>query len=249
MLRGIFTFLVFIAATVITGGTAAAWSLLRPGSDIVMRLGRVWSRVCLAAAGIEPSYEGIENATKSLPCVYISNHQSLLDIWSLIPALPVSVRFVAKRSLFLIPFFGWALAASGFISIDRGNRARAVRSLATAAERVRGGRPVLLFPEGTRSRSGRLGPFKRGAFHLAISAGVPVVPVAVSGSGRVLPPGSMFRIRPGAVRVRFAPPIDAASYGPDGLDRLSADVRARIVERLLPEEIDPAEVALRGAKR
>jgi 1-acyl-sn-glycerol-3-phosphate acyltransferase len=249
MLRGILTYVVFVAATVIAGGTAAAWSLLRPGSDIVMRLGRVWSRVCLGAAGIEPSYEGVENATKTLPCVFISNHQSLLDIWSLIPVLPVSVRFVAKRSLFLIPFFGWALTASGFISIDRRNRARAVRSLTAAAERVRAGRPVLLFAEGTRSRNGRLGPFKRGAFHLAVSAGVPVVPVAISGSGRVLPPGGMFRIRPGAIRVSFAPPIDAASYGPDGLDRLSADVRARIVEQLAPEDLDPAEAAGRRARR
>jgi 1-acyl-sn-glycerol-3-phosphate acyltransferase len=241
MLRGIWTFMVFIVATVIAGGIAAAWSLLRPGSDIVMRLGRVWSRTCLSAAGIEPSYEGLENATKALPCVFISNHQSVMDIWSLIPALPVSTRFVAKRSLFLIPFLGWALAASGFIPIDRRNRARAVRSLATAAERVRGGRSLILFAEGTRSRNGRLGPFKRGAFHLAINAGVPVVPVAVSGSGGVLRPGGMFRIRPGNVRVSFAPPLDAASYRPDGLDRLSADVRARIVERLLPEELDPAD--------
>ena len=244
MLRGIWTFVVFVAATVVFGGTAAAWSLVRPGSDIVMRLGRVWSRACLAAAGASPVYHGLENASRSLPCVFISNHQSLVDIWSLIPALPLSARFVAKRSLFLIPFLGWALTASGFIPIDRRNRARAVRSLATAAAKVRGGRPVLLFAEGTRSRDGRLGPFKRGAFHLALDAGVSVVPVAVSGSGRVLRPGGMFRIRPGTVRVSFAPPLDAASYRPDGLDRLSADVRARIVERLRPDEVDPGEATL-----
>ena len=243
MLRGIFTFVVFIVMTVLVSGTAALWSLLRPGSDVVMRLGSLWSRASLAAAGVKPAYEGLENATKSLPCVYISNHQSIMDIWSLIPVLPVSTRFVAKRSLFLIPFFGWALTVSGFIPIDRKNRARAVRSLATAAEKVRGGRPVLLFPEGTRSRDGKLAPFKRGAFHLAIAAGVPVVPVAVSGSGAVLRPGGMFRIRRGTVRVSFAPPLDAASYGPDGIDRLSQDVRARIVERLRPDELDPAEAA------
>jgi 1-acyl-sn-glycerol-3-phosphate acyltransferase len=249
MLRGAVTLLVFVVATVIAGGTAAAWSLIRPGSDIVMRLGRVWSRVCLAAAGVEPSYDGVENASKTLPCVFISNHQSLLDIWSLIPVLPVSVRFVAKRSLFLIPFFGWALSASGFISIDRRNRTRAVKSLRAAAERVRGGRPVLLFAEGTRSRDGRLAPFKRGAFHLAISAGVPVVPVAISGSGRVLRPGFMFRIRPGNVRVSFAPAIDAAAYGADGIERLVSDVRARIVERLLPEEVGAADPTLCGEIR
>ncbi len=247
MLRGIFTFVVFIAMTVLAGGTAALWSLLRPGSDIVMRLGTLWSRTSLAAAGVEPAYEGLENARRALPCVFISNHQSILDIWSLIPVLPRSTRFVAKRSLFLIPFFGWALAASGFIPIDRKNRTRAVRSLATAAEKVRGGRPVLLFAEGTRSRDGKLGPFKRGAFHLAIEAGVPVVPVAVSGSGRVLRPGGMFRVRRGTVRVSFAPPLDTLPYRPDGIDRLSRDVRERIAERLLPEELGPDDAATREA--
>jgi 1-acyl-sn-glycerol-3-phosphate acyltransferase len=249
VIRGIFTFVVFVAATVVFGGTAAFWSLVRPGSDIVMRLGRIWSRVILAAGGIEPVYEGVEHASRSLPCVFISNHQSAVDIWSLIPALPVATRFVAKRSLFRIPFFGWALAASGFIPIDRKNRAKAVRSLATAAEKVRRGRPVLLFAEGTRSRDGKLAPFKRGAFHLEIAAGVPVVPVAVSGSGWVLRPGGVFRIRRGTVRVSFAPPLDARSYAPDGIDRLSEDVRARIVARLLPEELDPAEAARRRDAR
>ena len=241
MLRGAFTFVVFVAMTLLAGGTAALWSVLRPGSDIVMRLGTLWSRTSLAAAGVEPVYEGLEHASKALPCIFISNHQSLLDIWSLIPVLPRSTRFVAKQSLFLIPFFGWALSASGFIPIDRRNRARAMRSLAVAAEAVRGGRPVLLFAEGTRSRDGKLAPFKRGAFHLAVEAGVPVVPVAVSGSGRVLRPGGMFRIRKGAVRVSFAEALDASAYGRDGIDRLSRDVRARIVERLAPDELSPAD--------
>lgn len=249
MLRGILTLLVFFVATVVFGSAATFWSLLHPGSNIIMRLGRVWSRILLATTGANPVYDGIENATNSLPCVFISNHQSILDIWSLMPALPLSARFVAKRSLFSIPILGWAMTASGFVPIDRKNRARAVRSLEVAADKVRGGRSLLLFAEGTRSRNGRLGPFKRGAFHLALAAGVPVVPVAVSGSGRVIRPGGWFRIRQGTVRVSFAPPIDSASYRPDGIDRLLADVRAKIVERLTPEELDPAEAAAARAPR
>jgi 1-acyl-sn-glycerol-3-phosphate acyltransferase len=249
VLRGIFTLLAFFVTTVVLGSAATFWSLIHPGSNIIMRLGRIWSRILLFTTGVDLVYDGIENATKSLPCVFISNHQSILDIWSLIPVLPLSARFVAKLSLFRIPILGWAIAASGFVPIDRKNRARAVRSLDAAADKVRGGRPLLLFAEGTRSRNGRLGPFKRGAFHLALAAGVPVVPVAVSGSGRVIRPGEWFRVRQGTVRVSFAPPIGSASYRPDGIDRLLADVRAKIVERLTPEELDPAEAAAVRAPR
>ncbi len=248
MWRRILTSIVFVTATAVLGSIATVGSLLRPKSDVTVKLGKVWSRWILRAAGILPSYEGLEHARSSLPCVFISNHQSMVDIWVLLLAVPPSTRFVAKASLFRIPFLGWSIAAAGFIAIDRKNRARAMKSLAEAADRIRAGRSVLLFAEGTRSRDGRLAPFKRGAFHLAVAAGVPVVPVAISGSGRLLEPG-FFRIRSGVVRVRFAPPIGIGPYLPDGVDRLSTDVRRAIIERLDPSEIDPAEALPRAGAR
>ncbi len=249
MLRGLFTCCAFVLATAIFGSLVIVLGLLLPGSDVTMRMARLWSRTCLRAAGIRPVHENREHAASRLPCIFIANHQSILDIWALIPALPLSTRFVAKKSLFWIPVFGWAIAAAGFVPIDRKNRTAAMRSLSRAAEKVRGGRSLLLFAEGTRSRDGRLAPFKRGAFHLAIEAGVPVVPVAISGSGRVLPPGFLFRIAPGEVRLAFSAPIDVGPYaGNGGIDALVRDVRARIVARLDPCELGPGDAVPAGTR-
>src|SRR6185436_10580396 len=121
------------------------------------------------------------------------------------PVLPVTTRFVSKRTIFWIPVLGQAMALAGFIPIDRKDRASAIRSLGRATDTIRGGASVILFPEGTRSRDGRLAPFKRGAFHLALQAGVPVVPVSISGTYSVVRPRSIV-VHAGPVHVTFAPP-------------------------------------------
>ena len=245
MLRGAWLVVVLVVSTVIFGVPSAIVSMLRPGSDIIVRLGAIWSRWNLRAAGIRPSYEGLEWLPHDRPCVVIANHQSFADIWSLLPVLPLRTRFVAKESLFRIPALGWAMSASGFIAIDRSNRVRAMRSLGMAAERIRAGRSVVLFPEGTRSTDGRLQPFKKGAFHLAVQAGVPVIPVAISGTHALLPPGTL-RARPGRVHVRVMPPIDPTRHGPGGAAGLLEEVRAAIVAHLdepLAGENPPAAAA------
>lgn len=235
MLRGIWVWAVVVLATFGCALPAAVITMLRPGSHATMRFGRIWSKLILAAAGVRPSYEGLDHASDDEPRIFISNHQSLVDIWALTLALPLRARYVAKESLFRIPLMGRAMAASGFIPIDRTNRVRAVRSLQMAAQNVRAGRSLVLFAEGTRSLDGRLAPFKKGAFHLALEAGVPVVPVAISGSSRVLPAGS-FRVTPGPVRVCFAPPIDPGRFARDDVESLREAVRRAIVERLAPDE-------------
>jgi 1-acyl-sn-glycerol-3-phosphate acyltransferase len=149
--------------------------------------------------------------------------------------LPVTTRFVSKRTVFWIPVLGQAMALAGFIAIDRQDRASAIRSLGRAAETIRRGASVILFPEGTRSRDGRLSRFKRGAFHLALDAGVPVVPVAISGTYEVIRPRSII-VRPGPVHVTFAPPIDVADYAGD-LEGLLARVRLEIASRLPAGEL------------
>lgn len=231
MFRGIIAMLVLILLTVFFGVTSAAVSLMRRGSDATMRLGRLWSRGMLAVTGAQVTYSGLEHLRAFQPCVYISNHQSNVDIWALICVLPVSTRFVAKEELFRIPALGWAMAAAGFVSIDRGNRSKAIRSLELAAQKIRAGRSLVLFPEGTRSRSGELAPFKKGPFHLAIQAGVPLVPIAIKGSGRVLAPHSI-HVRPGPVEVRVLSPVDITPFLPNNPLALRRNVHARIAAAL-----------------
>jgi 1-acyl-sn-glycerol-3-phosphate acyltransferase len=227
MWRGIWTRCVLLVMTLILAPSATVVVLLFPRlNDFSMRAAKVWSRALLRATGARVHYEGLEHV-RDAPRVYIANHQSMVDIWALISILPRSTRFVAKRELFRIPVFGWLLRTAEFTPVDRSNRAEAIRSLSLAAERVRAGRSIVLFPEGTRSRDGQLRPFKKGAFYLALAAGVPVVPVAITGSFDVMPPGSL-RVYPGDVRVRFQPEIDVAVHQPDDHAGLQARVRSAV---------------------
>jgi len=158
-----------------------------------------------------------------------------VDIWVLAVVLPNTCRFVAKRSLFFVPILGQAMWAAGFIPIDRGDRTQAIRSLGRAASRIRRGASVILFPEGTRSRTGKLAPFKKGSFHLALETRVPIVPVAISGSGSVVRPRSIV-IRPGRVHVTLFPQVDPETYG-DDVVALMNRVRATIASGLAPGEL------------
>ena len=173
-------------------------------SELIVWIGRKWIRWIFFTCGIEARASGLEHVRPG--AVYMSNHQSVLDIGALVETLPVSWRFVAKKELTYIPFFGWALALSDQIVIDRSRRSRAVASLTRGAQQIRGGASVIIFPEGTRSPDGTLQEFKSGGFHLAVQAGVPIVPITVSGSRAIAPPGSL-RIESGRVLVRYGEPI------------------------------------------
>ncbi|MFO7769009.1 MAG: lysophospholipid acyltransferase family protein [bacterium] len=175
---------------------------------------RWWARNVLRIAGIPHRMTGEENLPEEddAPCVFVSNHTSMLDIPVCLAHLPGHVRLLAKRSLFRIPVFGWLLRMEGFVPVDRSSQRRARRSLRPASERIGGGTRVFVFPEGTRSRTGEPGPFKTGAFRLAIQAGVPVVPLAMVGAGEVLRPKSM-RVKEGEVTLVVGPPIETGGLG------------------------------------
>ena len=212
-------------------------SLIRPRGNFAMTTARIWSRAMLAASGAEVHYSGIPDEGWPEPAVFVSNHQSNIDIWTLLTMVPPSTRFVAKQVLFRVPILGWAMSAAGFIPIDRANRARAIRSLDLAAERIRNGRSVLLFAEGTRSATGKLQPFKKGPFHLALRAGAPVVPLVIAGSWHVMRPRGL-RVRPGRVDIRALSPIDPLPFQPDDHDGLRSLVHAAIESGL--NELDSA---------
>jgi 1-acyl-sn-glycerol-3-phosphate acyltransferase len=188
---------------------------------------RIWANGLLAASlvRVEVRYSAELEPGKSY--VFLSNHQSLFDIPVLIATAPGQLRMMAKRTLFQIPLFGWALKAGGFIPIDRADRSTATRSFSSAFARLRGGTSILLFPEGTRGLDDTLLPFQRGGFLLALKSGLPIVPVGIRGSRAIQRRGS-FAIHPGTVTVTYGAPIDTAAYGLRRKRELTAEVRRSI---------------------
>ena len=217
-------------------GSTALWGTLSLGSSLFDRTGAYqhfcmveWSRECLRVGGIAAQVSGLENVLRPGPQIIFSNHSSFADICLLAAHLPVQFRWLAKRELFKVPFIGWHLARSGHLMIDRGDRESAKRLLARAAEKVRAGVNVLVFPEGTRSLDGSLRPFKKGVFHLAIDAGVPVLPIRLLGAHRILPRGTG-RIVPGEVEMRVGRPIDTSGLTRSDLETLMGRVRSAMIE-------------------
>ena len=157
--------------------------------------------------------------------IFMSNHESQMDPPILVAALPVPAVYIAKKELQYVPFIGWAAWAAGVIFIDRGDRERAFRSIRDAAQQIRGGKNVVIFPEGTRSRTGQMLPFKKGGFALAQDAGVPIIPMATVGGFQVLPSGSL-KIRPGRYTVLLVEPVHPSEFPDRGA--LMDEVRARI---------------------
>jgi 1-acyl-sn-glycerol-3-phosphate acyltransferase len=244
VLQSLFAFAAVIVLTIVMGTGALLLSLFRPRGDWVIRLGRLWARGISAASGVTVEASGVENVPLDRPAILLSNHASNFDMIALLMTIPRSFRVVAKRFLFHIPIFGWCLRVSGMIPIDREKRARAILSLEKAAERIRTGQPVLFFPEGTRSPDGRLLPFKKGAFVIAVKSGVPIIPVSVTGSSAVLAKKSI-RIRPGRIVVRFGPEIPVAEYTLETKELLMARVREAIAAGM--EEPHPGTPPALGA--
>jgi len=181
---------------------------------------REWSRQILWATGVEVEVEGAESFDPERAQLVVSNHQSWFDVFALAAHFPGRYHFVAKQELAAIPIFGRAWLTCGHIAIDRHDRQAAIESLDRAGEKIRReNATIIMFPEGTRSPTGELQRFKKGAFVLALKAGVPVVPVAVLGSREIMPKGR-WRVRPGRIRIRFGEPIPTDEYTMESRDEL-----------------------------
>lgn len=189
---------------------------------------RFWSRGLLKIFGVRLQVHGLELIDRSRNYIYVSNHASMFDIPIVAVGVPDDVRLVYKKELEKIPVFGWGLRWGSYIGIDRGRGPKAMKSLDEAVARIRSGTSVLLFAEGTRTLDGRLQPFKRGAFNLAVRSGVPVVPLTINGSYSIVPKHSL-RIRPGTVDLFLDPPIPIDPEGGKETEmRLMDRVRAAI---------------------
>jgi 1-acyl-sn-glycerol-3-phosphate acyltransferase len=220
-------YLLIVLYTVVWGVPACIVPLFDRSGEAVIWIGRQWVRWIFWTCGITVDAEGLENVDPRRPCVFMSNHQSAMDVGALALTLPVRWRFVAKRELTWIPLFGWAIRLGGHVVIDRGRREKAVASLRRAAARIREGTSVVIFPEGTRSETGALQKFKSGGFHLALEAGVPIQPVSISGSHRLTRKRSL-RVESGRVKVVYGKAIETAGFGLEGREALKRSVRDAI---------------------
>ncbi len=198
---------------------------------VIHKIARFWAFTHIRIGGIKVVTSGLDKITAP-PYIFMCNHQSALDIYGLLFSLPLSFRWIAKRQLFLIPLFGWALKRAGHISIDRENPREALKAMDEAARKIRDGMNIIIFPEGTRSRDGSLLPFKKGGFSLALRAMVPIVPVGIVGTSTLQPKGSFIPAGKGVIYIHIGEPIPLEGMGRSAKGELMNSVRASI-ERLI----------------
>ncbi len=213
--------------TIVMGTLSLLASLIDRTGRLQHLCSRVWAQLLLGSVGARVTVRGAEKIDRAKTYLFVANHQSYIDIPTLFAKLPVNFRILAKQSLFSLPFLGWHLRRSGHIPIDRSSSKSGLKSLYEAAERVKAGASVVVFPEGTRSVDGAIHPFKGGSFLLATRAGVPIVPITINGTRAILVKNS-WHLHPGKVEMIVHDPIDISGYSPKNVESLAQRTRAII---------------------
>ena len=221
-----------VLATIFFGTISLIVSLFDRTGSVQIKVARVWARILLAVSGVQVKGEGLEAILPSGSYVFVSNHLSFLDTPVVLANIPVQFRFLAKRGLFQVPFLGQHLSRAGHIPVPREDPRAAVRTMQLAAETIHRKKiSLLVFPEGGRSHDGELQPFKEGGAYIAIRAGVPLVPVAISGTRELLPWGSSV-VRSGSVSLRILKPIETRDLSMKDRAMLTEKVRSVIAQEL-----------------
>ncbi len=218
---------VVVVLTLVFGTLAIFTAWIPPRGSIYLLWARGWSRSILFLCGIRMRVEKTAGADEVGQAVFMANHESAIDIPVLLLAIRTEVRFLAKRSLFFVPLLGWSMWLAGFIPVDRQRADKARDVFGDLGERLRKGLSVLVFPEGTRSRDGRLGGFKKAGFLAAIKSGAPIVPIGLFGTREVLG-ASGLTVVPGELVVRIGSPIPTAGLGVSNRAVLMEEVEAEI---------------------
>jgi 1-acyl-sn-glycerol-3-phosphate acyltransferase len=230
MLRSMIILALGLAVTGYLSTCAIIFGLISPGENKIHHIARIWAKILLLLSNTRVAVIGEENVLAGKPQIFMSNHQSDIDILVVLGFVPGQFRWIAKKELFKIPVFGSAMRNAGYIEIDRQNHENALKSLDIAAQKIREGKSVMTFPEGTRSKDGTIKPFKQGMFHLAIKAGVPIVPVCIIGAGAIMSKRSL-QINPGKVTLIIGKPIDVTGYHTGNRAELIERVRNVILEQ------------------
>ncbi len=253
MLRSIWTVIVAVTLLLTLGVAVILGPYLRFPRRFYGWVSKTFSKGMLWAGGTPVKLIGLENIDRENPQVIACNHQSMYDVWALSASVPVRNHFVAKKEIRRIPLFGPAADAAGHVFVDRGNWTSAIESLKLAGRQITENKSsAIVFPEGTRSRTGDLQKFKKGPFVMAIEAGVPIVPAVIDGTFTILPKKG-FRLRPQTITIRFGEPVDARKFTHEERDALIARVHAQMADMLAelrapdgydgPQRLVPEQVA------
>jgi len=231
MIRALLVTLFLPGYTILAGLIGYGLALVSGSPAPMYALGRLGVKVALLLAGTRIEVQGREHLRDPRNTVIVANHVSHLDAPVLLQSLGIDYKAVAKKEVFQFPVLGAVLRRAGFIEVDRADRTQATRAIARAVATLQAGACFLIFPEGTRSRTGELGPFKKGGFVVAMDAGSRILPVVLRGTRELMPRGG-FRIRPGTVTVRVLDPIAASSYSYGDREALIGEVRGRMAAAL-----------------
>ena len=199
------------------------------GENKAHKVANLWAKTILFFSSTKVEVVGRENVLVDSPQVFMANHQSDFDIFIVLAFVPGQFRWIAKKELFRVPIFGPAMRRAGYIEIDRQNHEKALQSIDEAARKIREGKSVMTFPEGTRSKDGTIKPFKQGMFHLAIKSGVPITPISIIGSGDIMPKRSL-KVNPGTIKMVIDKPIPVEGCTIDTRGELIEKVRTVIVK-------------------
>lgn len=241
MIRSILVTVITFAYILIAGTPFVIYAILTGKTDPVYQVGVRGARMALWLAGVRLEVRGREKIPVQGAAVFMPNHQSNCDPPAVVSVLP-PVLILAKQEFFRVPVLGRAMRLRGFIPVDRKNRERGIQAVEKAVESLKAGHSFLAYPEGTRSPDGRLQPFKKGVFMMAIQAGAPIVPISISGSNKIMRKGEI-TMRPGTVRITFHDPIPTRGCTLEDRGRIMEAVRKGILAGLTPEEWPIEEVA------
>ncbi len=230
-LRTTFWWAVFIPVTSLFSLLAVAAGSFDRSGDLSHALNRIWARITVAASGCRIDIKGLELLSRDSGQIIAANHQSAFDIYILTAALPLQIRWIAKEELFRIPLMGRGMRASGYLCINREKPRQAVKILRKAAETVRSGRSVIIFPEGERTPDGELGEFTRGLLRIVKKSGAPVCPLTIDGTFEMMPRSS-FLLRKGDVKITVAPPLFYRDIKGKPEEEVLEAVRGAIAARL-----------------
>jgi 1-acyl-sn-glycerol-3-phosphate acyltransferase len=234
MIRSIFVTAVTFAYILILGPPLLIYAMLTGKTDPIYQVGVKGARMALWLAGVRLEVRGTEKIPRDCAVVFMPNHQSNCDPPAVICVIP-PVLILAKQEFFRVPVLGRAMRMRGFIPVDRKNRERAIQAVEKAVESIQAGHSFLAYPEGTRSSDGRLLPFKKGVFMMAIKAGAPIVPISISGSNKIMRKGEI-SMRPGTVRITIHDPVTTQGCAVEDRGRIMESVRKAIIADLTQEE-------------